>query len=190
MSFYLAIIAVFIYASIPFSLLLGKIYGVDIRTIGSGNIGGTNLGRACGKKAFAYAFVLDGSKGVLPVLLANQLDVNPLILFPFALIGHTFSVFINFKGGKGIATSFGFVVAMTPFYAFITILVFLLLLKFTKYVSSSSIIATIFYFFLTLGRVDYVYSSFIFAICIIVTILHRKNIIKIKNKTENKITWM
>ncbi len=192
MNYLIAIIIMYFYAAIPFSLIVGKcIYNVDIRTIGSGNVGGTNLGRACGNKAFIYGFLLDGSKGVMAVILGNIFSINPIFLLFFALIGHTFSIFIKFKGGKGVATAFGFVLAFSPIGALIAISAFLICLKFSKYVSLSSLVGIFTYLiYAIIDQRSAMYIFLVFIVLVLITFAHRKNLIKIKNGTENKITWM
>lgn len=181
---------IYLYASIPFSLLIGFLFGKDIRNEGSGNVGGTNLGRTCGSKAFALGFIMDLSKGALAVLVAGSLGFNPLLAGVIAILGHTFSIFLNFKGGKGVATAFGFVLAYSFAGAIFAITVFLIVLKISKYVSLSSIIAIFAYFVYTIFFQTTFYSIAIFIVFCFVTFLHRENIKRIKAGTERKITWM
>ena len=112
-------VAAYFLGSIPFAFIIGKAHGVDIRTVGSKNIGATNLGRALGMWFFWQAFFLDGAKGFVPVLatalLIRRLDPHydvlpnwgPLITGGACLIGHLFPIWLKFKGGKGVATGFG-----------------------------------------------------------------------------------
>ncbi len=192
MELIIAIVLMYLYAAIPFSLLVGLIgYDTDIRKIGSGNVGGTNLGRACGKRAFTYGFILDASKGAMAVVIGSIFGVSPIILLFFALIGHAFSIFIKFKGGKGVATAFGFVLAYSTIGALIAITVFLICLKVTKYVSLSSLIgiATYLIFAIIAGK-PIIYIILIAVVLVLITWAHRENLKRIKNGTENKITWM
>lgn len=184
------LLIIYLFGSIPFSLFVGFMFGKDIRKEGSGNVGGSNLGRACGKKAFALGFLLDLSKGAVAVLIANYFGVNPLLAGAAAIIGHTFPVFLKFKGGKGVATAFGFVCAYTFWGAMFAIVVFLIVLKLSKFVSLSSIVAIGSYFVYTVFYQSLYYSIAIFGIFIFVTFLHRTNIQRIKEGTERKITWM
>ena len=187
---FLVILFVYLYSSIPFSLFIGKSYGVDIRNVGSGNVGASNLGRNCGKKAFLLAMFLDGTKGAFAVLVGYLFMIHPLILFPIALLGHGFSIFINFKGGKGVATSFGFVLAYTPLLSIFAILVFLIILKVTKYVSLSSVSAIFFYSILAFTFVSFYYGLFCFICFLVILFLHLSNMKKIIKGKENKITLM
>jgi len=186
----LAATMVYIYASIPFSLIIGLTKGVDIRTIGSGNIGGSNLGRACGKKAFTMSLILDGSKGMFAVLIASFIGINPLLLFGFAILGHSYSIFIKFKGGKGVATSFGFVLAFTFIEAMFAITIFLIVLKLTKFVSVSSILAMCSYTIIACIYLPLSFCLFAFIILLVAIYMHRANLIRVYNNEENKITWM
>ncbi len=186
----LIFIIIYLYASIPFSLLIGFAFGKDIRNEGSGNVGGTNLGRTCGKKAFIYGFIMDLSKGILSVLIANLYGVNPLLAGIIAIIGHTFSIFLNFKGGKGVATAFGFVLAYSFWGAIFAITVFLIILKISKYVSLSSVVAIFSYTIYAIIFRPLPYFIIIFIVFLFVTFLHKENFKRIKAGTERKITWM
>lgn len=191
MDYIIPIILLYLYSSIPFSLLLGFAYGVDIRKTGSGNIGGTNLSRSCGKRSFIYSFILDGSKGVMAIVIATIFGVNPLILFPFAILGHSFSVFIKFKGGKGVATSFGFALAYAPIPAIFAIVIFIITLKITKFVSLSSIIGTAVFVIITFIHYDEIFPKLLaLGILIVMIYLHRANLKRIYKGQENKVTWI
>ncbi len=185
------IIITYLYASIPFSLLVGFLFKKDIRKEGSKNVGASNLGRTCGKKAFALGFVMDASKGMFAVLIAHQFGIGPMILMPIALLGHAFPIFNKFKGGKGIATAFGFVLAYTFIHAMIAITSFLIILKISKYVSLASMLSIIVYIIsITIAGLE---PAYIFVACgieLAVIYLHRGNIKRIMDGTENKISWM
>lgn len=186
----IVIVFVYLYGSIPFSLIIAKQKGIDLRTFGSGNLGGSNLGRACGAKAFVLAFILDMSKGAISVWLANYFGLNPLIVFPFSVLGHTFSIFVKFKGGKGIATCFGFALAYAFWPAIIAIISFLIFLKIWKYVSLAAILAIYVFDLVMLIQHNYIMALFVFIINMMVIYLHRANLKRIINGTERKITWM
>lgn len=181
---------VYLYASIPFSLLVGFMFKKDIRKEGSGNVGGSNLGRTCGTKAFIMGFILDLSKGALAVFVANFFGINPLLAALVAILGHTFSIFLHFKGGKGVATAFGFVLAYSFWGAIFAITIFLIVLKISKFVSLSSIIAIFAYFIYSIFFEPASYTAIIFLLFCFVTYLHRENLSRIKAGTERKITWM
>lgn len=191
MKIILALIIIYLYASIPFSLLVGFAYGKDIRKEGSGNVGGSNLGRSCGKLAFVFGFIGDMSKGAFAILISSIFGIYPILAAAIALLGHTFPIFNKFKGGKGVATAFGFVLAYTFWGAIFAITVFLIVLKISKYVSLSAIIAIGAYFLYSIIIIKQpIYSFCIFLVWAAITYLHKENIKRIKNKEERKITWM
>ncbi|MEQ9616576.1 MAG: glycerol-3-phosphate 1-O-acyltransferase PlsY [Phycisphaerales bacterium] len=149
----------YVLGSVPFGLLMGKAKGVDIRAHGSGNIGATNAMRVLGKKLGLVCFLLDVLKGALPVALAGWLlgyagdeTLSSAEAFAWvgvglgAILGHMFSIFIGFKGGKGVATGFGVLVAVWPFVtlpAVGALVLWYATLKATKYVSVSSCVASV-----------------------------------------------
>ena len=147
----------YIYGSIPFGLILVRVIkGVDIRKIGSGNIGATNVSRVLGLKLGLMSGVLDISKGFIPVIIGKYLGLSTAELF-FAgflgVVGHDFSIFLSFKGGKGVASTLGFILALNPLVILIEIVPFFVTFFITRIVSLSSIIALIFlpFAFLILG---------------------------------------
>jgi glycerol-3-phosphate acyltransferase PlsY len=106
--FFLLVIAPYLIGSIPFGLLLGFLTGKgDIRKIGSGNIGATNMMRAGGKKLAALTLILDGLKGFIPCYFISQTPLITWLPFTFAILGHIFPIWLKFKGGKGVATFLG-----------------------------------------------------------------------------------
>lgn len=108
----------YLLGAIPFGLLFGRMLGsIDVRTVGSGNIGATNVLRSAGKGAAVLTLLADGGKGFLPVLLAPHVASDaalPVMAGIAAIIGHNFPVYLGFKGGKGVATSFGVALAVSP----------------------------------------------------------------------------
>src|SRR3954470_14462869 len=150
------IVASYLLGSVPFGLMVGRAKGIDPRTAGSGNIGATNLGRLLGRKFFFLVFALDMLKGMLPVIAAGLLlhgradSTQKFVLWllvAFATIaGHMFSVFLGFKGGKGVATSCGVLLGLWPYYTLpgvIALAVFIVTFKTTRYVSLGSILAAL-----------------------------------------------
>jgi glycerol-3-phosphate acyltransferase PlsY len=143
---------IYLFASIPWGYVIGKYHGLDIRQHGSGNIGATNVNRVLGKKWGALCFLLDFLKGFLPVMLVLFLQKEyyyfavsaplcvPLAAFA-AVAGHIWSIFLKFRGGKGIATIAGIVIALAPFSLLFTGLVWWLVFHFSRYVSVASITA-------------------------------------------------
>ena len=158
-------LACFLVGSIPFGFLLGKLRGVDIRTQGSGNTGATNTARVLGKAAGLLTLLLDIGKGALGVYLGMLLDSQDKLLFAqvsapaphsamvdpvwacaggmLALFGHCFSPFLRFKGGKGVATGLGVFVLLSPLAAWFALSVFGMSMRISRYVSLSSILATL-----------------------------------------------
>ncbi|XMB87313.1 glycerol-3-phosphate 1-O-acyltransferase PlsY [Mycoplasmatota bacterium WC44] len=141
------IVAYFI-GSIPFSLIIGKIFSsTDIRNHGSGNLGATNAIRVLGKKQGITAAVLDVFKSFILVYLADKgiIDVSfsPLYLGVAAAFGHCYPIFANFRGGKAVATSAGAILAISPLLFGIGVVIFFTILKVTKYVSLSSTLVAI-----------------------------------------------
>ena len=147
----------YIYGSIPFGLILVRVIkGVDIRKIGSGNIGATNVSRVLGLKLGLVSGILDISKGFIPVIIGKYLGLSTVELFFAGLlgvVGHDFSIFLSFKGGKGVASTLGFILALNPLVILIEIVPFFVTFFITRIVSLSSIIALIFlpFAFLILG---------------------------------------
>jgi glycerol-3-phosphate acyltransferase PlsY len=140
----LACIAAYLLGSIPSGLLLGKAYGIDVRKEGSGNIGATNLYRTLGRKVGVLTLICDCLKGFIPVL-AMKLSDLPADYAAWvglaAFCGHVFSVFLRFKGGKGVATALGVFLALKPLAVIIALAVFLALVFKWRYISLGSIAA-------------------------------------------------
>lgn len=194
MAMYIVVIVLaYLLGSIPSGLIVGKVfYGMDIRQHGSGNIGGTNTFRTLGVKAGLIVTISDILKGTLAAALPFffDVDLNALIAGIFAVVGHMYPIFANFRGGKAVATSGGVLLFYEPVMFLIMVGVFFLCLYLTKYVSLSSMLAAV---------VALIYS-FIFGdkpLIIVVAILaffviyrHRANWKRIMNKTEPKIKWM
>lgn len=137
----------FLVGGIPFGVMIGKMMGVDVRSEGSGNIGATNVYRVLGKKAGTSVFLLDVAKGVAGPLLAHALAPGHDWLIAgcgiASVLGHVFSPFLNFKGGKGIATSLGAMLGLAPLGGLLAFAVWGLVLLITRYVSVASIAACI-----------------------------------------------
>jgi glycerol-3-phosphate acyltransferase PlsY len=139
-----ACVAAYLLGSIPTGLLLGKAYGIDVRREGSGNIGATNLYRTLGRRVGVLTLIGDCLKGLAPVLAARYLapstDLAAWVGLA-AFCGHVFSVFLKFKGGKGVATALGVFLALSPLALAIALTVFLVLVLKWRYVSLGSIAA-------------------------------------------------
>ncbi|MFA5240003.1 MAG: glycerol-3-phosphate 1-O-acyltransferase PlsY [Phycisphaerae bacterium] len=210
MGFLILIIGAYLLGAIPFGLIIARAHGKDLRNIGSGNIGATNLSRAVGKKWAYLCFVLDAAKGLLPVAIAVEFISSPptvaelfLVLAAgcAAILGHIFPIYIKFKGGKGVATSFGVALGLWPYYticAAVAFLIWLVILLLWKYVSLASIIASV-AFPLTLVLMIKLMGGWDFAnlwplliaavaIPIMVILRHRENIKRLIAGTESKIS--
>lgn len=143
----LILVACYLMGSIPFGLIIGKITrGIDIRDFGSGNIGATNVMRTLGVGPAILVFFFDTIKGVAAVLLCNIIGLNPYLISLGALLcvfGHTFSIFLKFKGGKGVATSLGVIIGLNPVIAGIAFGLWAALGLVTRYISVASIVASL-----------------------------------------------
>jgi glycerol-3-phosphate acyltransferase PlsY len=198
----LMLILAYLIGSIPTAVWIGKtFYGVDVREHGSGNAGATNTFRTLGKKAGIPVLIIDVLKGVAAISLAyiqteELVGVAGLVDIKIALgisafLGHLYPVFASFRGGKGVATMLGIIIALNYPSALLAILVFLLVFLISKYVSLSAIISAYSYplFILSLYGYDsptmVIFSLFV---SILITITHQKNIERLINKQESKMT--
>ncbi|WP_430535764.1 glycerol-3-phosphate 1-O-acyltransferase PlsY [Listeria rocourtiae] len=186
----------YILGSIPSGLWIGKIfYKKDIRNFGSGNLGATNSFRVLGVKPGIIVTLMDILKGTVATLLPFffQLDINHhfwLLTGVFAIIGHSFPLFAKFKGGKAVATSAGVVLAYAPWLFLVALVIFVLSLKISKYVSLSSMIAAGSALIISLFFQDWILVGIIAAIAIFIIYRHIPNIKRIKKGEEPKISWM
>ncbi len=180
----------FILGSIPSGYLIGKIKGVDIRNVGSGNIGASNAFRVLGKKEGAITLLLDMLKGLAIVALVwfifKSRTFAEISAF-FAVLGHDFSLFLKFKGGKGVATTYGVSLVFSA-YSFIGIVLWLIILKFTKYASVASLLS----FFIVLTIVAFANTDisvkFLFiTLFLLMLIRHSSNIVRLLQGKEHKI---
>ncbi|MFB5089749.1 glycerol-3-phosphate 1-O-acyltransferase PlsY [Psychrobacillus sp. PGGUH221] len=186
----LTLILSYLIGSISFALVIGKMfYKKDIRDYGSGNLGATNAYRVLGIKVGVIVAIADILKGTFACLLPLILDstVNPIVCGLLAILGHIFSVFASFKGGKAVATATGVFLFLTPLGVFVGFVVFVLTLLFTKYVSLSSMLASTVLSIYSLIFEDKVITVLSLLISVSIIILHRQNIKRIVNGTENKI---
>ncbi len=193
----------YLLGSIPTAIWYGETYhGIDIREHGSGNAGATKTFRVLGRKAGSIVLFVDALKGFLATSLASGLFyfrlvdwetcVTLKILFGFlAVIGHLLPIFCDFKGGKGVATTLGMVLALHPQAALVSILVFLVVFAVSKYVSLGSMIASLaFPIMLSLGvfgqelPILIYFGSFV---AFLVVFTHRQNIVRIFQGTENRM---
>ena len=209
MRFAALIIGAYLLGSIPFGQIIARAHGKDLRTIGSGNIGATNLARALGKNWAYFCFFLDVAKGLVPMLAAATFFPSPpttselalsLAVGLAAIIGHIFPIYLKFKGGKGVATSFGVALGLWPYYTLCSVfalVVWAVAVLIWRYVSLASIIASV-SFPVTLSvaialvpqwDVARLWPLLIAAAAIplLVIIRHRENIGRLLKGTESKI---
>ena len=190
MQIILFIVIAYLIGSISPALLVGKIfYNTDIRTMGSGNLGTTNTFRCLGKKAGVIVFVLDISKGIIARMLPSLVlgRVEYLSIFgAFAMIGHVYPIFANFKGGKAVATGSGVFIFLYPTLSLILVAIFFSTLFITGYVSLGSILiclTSIVYLSIFESGID---KWVMIVMCIFVIYMHKSNIKRLLNGTENK----
>jgi glycerol-3-phosphate acyltransferase PlsY len=190
----LAILVSYLLGAVPFGLLLTKLFsGVDVRSVGSGNIGATNVLRAAGKKVAVLTLLADGLKGFLPVYLTRLLfhdEWTTALSGAAAVLGHVFPVWLRFKGGKGVATSFGVVLAVSPWVGLIALLAWLTAAILWRYSSLSALVAFAGYPLITFvappgpSKPFGLLSLFIFGM---IYYRHRENIKRLVAGTEPKI---
>jgi acyl phosphate:glycerol-3-phosphate acyltransferase len=187
----LLLLTSFLCGSIPFGLFIARAYGMDIRAAGSGNIGATNVWRVLGWKPGVLVLVLDALKGLLPVLLALGLSRSvamstyvPMLTGLAAVLGHTFTPWLRFKGGKGVATGLGVAIALYQVWILIPLGVFLLGFFATRMVSVGSILAAVTLALLSLLPVARHLWPFGVLAALLVVWTHRSNIKRILNGTE------
>ncbi len=207
MFFILPIIASYLLGAIPFGYIVPRFYGIeDIRKHGSGNIGATNVTRILGFKAAIWVYIGDISKGVLSVLvgrwfIANytlpyfSVDAFLLVCVLAAMLGHIFPLYLKFKGGKGVNTVLGGMIALLPLEALLALVVFGIVVTISKYISLGSMLAAIAFCLILVSEkflmnkdiaMIYIYISGLIVLLILVT--HRQNIVRLFAGEENKVT--
>ena len=189
----LLLVASYLLGSIPFGLLIVRAWkGIDIRKYGSGNIGATNVLRAAGRGPAAVVFLADVSKGLAPVLAAQRLFSETAWMAVaagmLAMIGHTLSVFLKFRGGKGVATGLGIFIGLAPPAAGIAFAVWLIVLGITRYVSVASMIGALCVpvTMCALGT-PLPYKGFAILAALFIIIKHRSNISRLLRGSEPRI---
>lgn len=183
----------FLLGSIPFGYIVYYITEKkDIRSVGSGNIGATNLLRSKGKLAGLITLMLDLLKGFIPVFYGlKHFDYPVIIILGAAAVvtGHIFPLFLKFKGGKGVATFSGAILAFSLPGFLVFLCAFLLMAWITKYVSAGSLAGVVAVFFFTLFTQLVEVSMILFAVTILIIVRHRSNLKKIFSGTENKMSF-
>lgn len=196
----LLLLMAYLLGAFPAGLLVGKmVKGIDVRDYGSGNIGASNVWRTMGPLWGVGVFLFDFCKGYIPTLLtgrmhtAGAVEVNSWLVVGVglaAILGHNFSPFLRFKGGKGVATSLGVVYGLSPEAAALGFAVWIVCLAITKYISVSSIVAAIVtsVALLVLHR-DLPHVLFALLVALFVIVKHRANMVRVKAGTEPKVSF-
>lgn len=198
----LCIVIPYLLGSVNFALVISKtFYRDDIRNYGSGNAGMTNMLRTYGKAAAAGTLLCDMLKAVVSVLLSqliyNTFGIGGYLAGFFCVLGHIFPIFFKFKGGKGVATVAAMVLTLDPFCFLILIILFVLIVATTKFVSLGSVVCCMLYPILTYKLADAGLSGWgkgfpvliSFAVAATVIFMHRENIQRLMNHTERKISF-
>jgi glycerol-3-phosphate acyltransferase PlsY len=199
----LLIVIAYLIGSIPTAVWVSKaFFGIDIREYGSGNAGATNTFRVLGSKWGTFVMIIDMLKGVaatsLYILLPYYMNVTSELertnfmvgLGLAAVLGHIFPIWANFRGGKGVATLFGMILAMQPIVAVFCVGIFLLVLYLTRFVSLSSILASVAFavFILVIfNEKEILYRGFAIAVALLVLLTHQKNITRLLRGSESKV---
>lgn len=184
----------YLFAGIPFGYIVAKIKGIDIRKTGSGNIGATNVFRVIGKKEGIFVFIMDFLKGLIPVLFFKKYGLYPgIISFVGAFLGHTFTPYLKFKGGKGIATGFGGLIALLPLTSLFLLIVWIIVFLPTGFVSLASLTAAFFFpalyvlsRYISKNVIEIPILMLTIIISLLVIYLHRSNIKRLIKKEEHK----
>jgi len=179
----------YLLGSVPFGLVLTKLFlNKDLRNVGSGNIGATNVLRAGKKSLGLLTLVLDGLKGYITVAATYYYFTDYIYLAALlSFLGHIFPVWLKFKGGKGIAVFLGILFAFSANLGIIYSICWVLILYFTRYASVSSLVSVGIIFIYSIYLENSFEAMFFFIILIIAIYTHRENIVRLKRKTENKI---
>jgi len=194
------ILGAYLIGGIPFGYLIGRLRGVDVRTVGSKNIGATNVFRTVGKKWGLIAFVCDVTKGLVPTALAKGLSAEsdptwlPLVVGVTCVVGHMLTPYMKFKGGKGVATAFGMMIALVPALVGVAFAIFALTFACSHFISLGSCVASLFLAIAvwfpvlgTRGAEDLPQAVLVTLISVFIVYKHRANIGRLVHGTENKI---
>ena len=189
--FWLLLTTAYLLGGIPFSVIVARSKGVDLSKIGSGNFGATNVYRALGWRYALAVFLLDAAKGALPVWWASTMFESPIIqvIIGFtAIFGHTFSLFLGFKGGKGVATAAGVFLIISPIPFAITFVVVVAAIALTRMVSVGTLLGCVLLpVLLVVFHAPMVLVRFVGVIASLIIWRHRGNIARILKGTEQKI---
>ena len=184
-------VAAYIAGSIPFGLVVARAKGIDLRAVGSGNIGATNVARALGRKWAIAVLIADAAKGFVPVALGKRLGLPPeVVAFAglSAIIGHMFTIFLRGRGGKGVATSLGVAFALSPLAALCGLGLYLAAYLLLRYSSVGSLLGIWSFpvFATLLGGMPQPYLVLSTVAAVLVTMRHHKNIQRLLRGQEKK----
>lgn len=185
----------YLLGAVPFGLVIGRMAGIDIRTEGSRNIGATNVGRVLGRKLGVLTLLCDCLKGLLPMALAAQLlpegqqrELTVVLTGLAAVVGHMFPVYLQFKGGKGVATSLGVFLFLSPLAIAISLAVFVAVVAFSGFVSVGSLLtAALMPLWLYLLGASKTTIAMAAAVGLLIWIKHHENIDRLRHGREK--TW-
>ncbi len=202
-------LAAYVVGATPFGVILARLHGVDLRRCGSGNVGATNVGRVLGRPWGYLCFVLDVAKGLLPVAVAGAMVRQPAGQVPTlqaqaawlavglaAVLGHVFSFYLGFRGGKGVATAMGVVLGIYPYFTaagLVSLGLWIVVTLTTRYVSLGSIVSALAFVPLLAVFNRRVLAElwpllgFAAVVAVLIVFRHRSNIRRLLNGTENKI---
>lgn len=187
----LFVIIGYLIGAIPFGYIAGRLKGIDIRKYGSGNIGSTNVSRVLGKKYGIAVQILDILKGITPVAIGKLTGLNSawVVIIGLATIcGHNWTIFLGFKGGKGVNTSLGVALGLVPIPAILCLFIWLIVVSIWKYISLSSIVAAIaFPIFTFTFNYPLVVRILAIMVTFFIVIRHRSNIKRLIKGEEPKI---
>jgi len=180
----------YLIGSIPTAYIVGKLNKIDIRQHGSGNVGATNVYRVLGKKWGSVTFIFDFLKGFIPTYISLKFFQNPYMIMlvgALSIVGHIFTLFLSFKGGKGVATSTGVFMVITPYTLILALIAFLIFTALTGYVSVGTLTATIVFLITSLiSSINTEYKVMILIISVAIFITHIPNIKRLLKGEELK----
>ncbi|GFO56246.1 glycerol-3-phosphate acyltransferase [Geomonas sp. Red276] len=187
---YALLVCAYLLGSIPTGLLLAQAFGVNIRETGSGNIGATNVYRTLGRKVGILTLLGDCLKGLIPVLVAKALHLPDIWIASIGLaafLGHVYTVFLGFKGGKGVATALGVFLAASPLSVLVALFVFVIVVYKSRYVSLASITAAAVIPALV-AAIERTPEMIVMSVIIAALVIykHKENISRLRAGTENK----
>jgi len=187
----IAVVAAYLIGSIPFALLLGRRHGIDVRRVGSGNVGATNVLRTVGARAALVTVLLDVAKGTMAVVVAQQLadaPVVPVLGALAAIVGHVWPVWLGFRGGKGVATAAGAFAVLAPVAFSVAVVAFGLTVWLTRFVSLGSLVAALALVgVLLVTRSPLILTAGATIAALVIIAGHRDNMARLMKGTEHRL---